>query len=166
MGTTRICIERAEYVGGLVLHLFFSDGTSRQVDFEPFILANPHPQYNRYIASVGYTYDEATLKVGDNQRANMSISLTPKFFQDHLSVNVNAKGVYNRANYPNSGAIGDAISFSPTVPVKNADGTYFNWYSSDGSANTMAGINPLSQLYDPHNVNETWRSIYTLDICN
>ena len=110
-------------------------------------------------ASVGYTYDEATLKVGDNQRANMSISLTPKFFQDHLSVNVNAKGVYNRANYPNSGAIGDAISFSPTVPVKNADGTYFNWYSSDGSANTMAGINPLSQLYDPHNVNETWRSM-------
>ena len=110
-------------------------------------------------ASVGYTYDEATLKVGDNQRANMSISLTPKFFQDHLSVNVNAKGVYNRANYPNSGAIGDAISFSPTVPVKNADGTYFNWYASDGSANTMAGINPLSQLYDPHNVNETWRSM-------
>lgn len=110
-------------------------------------------------ASVGYTYDEATLKVGDNQRANMSISLTPKFFQDHLSVNVNAKGVYNRANYPNSGAIGDAISFSPTVPVKNADGTYFNWYASDGSANTMAGINPMSQLYDPHNVNETWRSM-------
>lgn len=48
-GTTRICIERAEYVGGLVLHLFFSDGTSRRVDFEPFILANPHPQYNKYI---------------------------------------------------------------------------------------------------------------------
>ena len=115
-------------------------------------------------ASVGYTYDEATLKVGDNQRANMSISLTPKFFQDHLSVNVNAKGVYNRANYPNPGAIGDAISFSPTVPVKNADGTYFNWYSSDGSANDMAGINPLSQLYELHNVNETWRSMGNLQL--
>ena len=68
-------------------------------------------------ASVGYNYDEATLKVGDNQRANMSISLTPKFLDEHLSVNVNAKGVYNRANYPNSGAIGSAIDFSPTVPV-------------------------------------------------
>lgn len=55
-----------------------------------------------YRVSLGYTYDEATLKVGDNQRANMSISLTPKFFQDHLSVNLNAKGIYNRANYPNS----------------------------------------------------------------
>ena len=115
-------------------------------------------------ASVGYTYDQATLKVGDNQRANMSISMTPKFFDEHLSVNVNAKGVYNRANYPNSGAIGDAISFSPTVPVKNEDGSYFNWYSSDGSANTMAGINPLSQLYDPYNVNETLRSMGNLQL--
>ena len=115
-------------------------------------------------ASVGYTYDQATLKVGDNQRANMSISMTPKFFDEHLSVNVNAKGVYNRANYPNSGAIGDAISFAPTVPVKNEDGSYFNWYSSDGSANTMAGINPLSQLYDPYNVNETLRSMGNLQL--
>ena len=115
-------------------------------------------------ASVGYTYDQATLKVGDNQRANMSISMTPKFFDEHLSVNVNAKGVYNRANYPNSGAIGDAISFSPTVPVMNEDGSYFNWYSSDGSANTMAGINPLSQLYDPYNVNETLRSMGNLQL--
>lgn len=49
MITTRISIERAEYAGGLSLHLFFSDGTTRTVDFEPFILANPHPQYNRYI---------------------------------------------------------------------------------------------------------------------
>ena len=49
METTRIYIERAEYTGGLTLHLFFSDGTSRIVDFEPFILDNPHPQYNRYI---------------------------------------------------------------------------------------------------------------------
>ena len=108
--------------------------------------------------------NEATLKVGDNQRANMSISLTPKFFEDHLSVNANAKGVYNRANYPNSGAIGDAISFSPTVPVTNEDGSYFNWYSSDGSANTMASINPLSQLYEPYNVNETWRSMGNLQL--
>lgn len=31
------------------LHIFFSDGASRTVDFRPFILAHPHPQYNRYI---------------------------------------------------------------------------------------------------------------------
>ena len=117
-----------------------------------------------YRVSLGYTYDEATLKVGDNQRANMSISLTPKFFQDHLSVNLNAKGIYNRANYPNSGAIGDAISFTPTVAPKMEDGSYFNWYASDGSANTMASINPLSQIYDPYNVNDTWRSMGNMQL--
>lgn len=124
--------------------------------------------------SLGYNYNEATLKVGDNQRANMSVSLTPKFFKEHLSVNLNAKGIYNRAHYPNDGTIGSAISFNPTLPVyfTNSDGGidktkcngYYNWLSSDGSANTMASINPLSQLYDPNNVNHTWRSMGNLQL--
>ena len=42
-------IVRAEYAGNNCLHIFFSDGTSKTVDFAPFILAHPHPQYNRYI---------------------------------------------------------------------------------------------------------------------
>ena len=42
-------IVRAEYAGDLRLLLFFSDGTSRTVDFKPFLLTHPHPQYNRYI---------------------------------------------------------------------------------------------------------------------
>lgn len=122
-----------------------------------------------YRVSLGYTYDEATLKVGDNKRTNLALSLTPKFFDDHLSVNVNVKGIYNKANYPNSGAIGSAISFTPTVDpyFRNSDGSinnescngYFNWLASDGSANTMASINPLSQLYDNNNRNKTWRSM-------
>ena len=49
METTRLYIVRAEYAGDVSLHIFFSDGTSPTVDFKPFILANPHPQYNRYI---------------------------------------------------------------------------------------------------------------------
>ena len=40
---------RAEYAGDVSLHIYFSDGTSQTVDFRPFILAHPHPQYNRYI---------------------------------------------------------------------------------------------------------------------
>ena len=122
-----------------------------------------------YRVSLGYTYDQATLKEGDNQRANLGISLSPKFFQDHLSVNVNLKGIYNRANYPNSGAVGSAVEFDPTqspyfydangnIDTSKAGG-YFNWINADGSANTMASINPLSQLYDNYNVNDTWRSM-------
>ena len=122
-----------------------------------------------YRVSLGYTYDQATLKEGDNQRANLGISLSPKFFQEHLSVNVNLKGIYNRANYPNSGAVGSAVDFDPTQSPYFYDangnidtsksGGYFNWINADGSANAMASINPLSQLYDNYNVNDTWRSM-------
>ena len=49
METTRLYIVRAEYAGDVRLHIFFSDGTSQTVDFKPFILVHPHPQYNRYI---------------------------------------------------------------------------------------------------------------------
>lgn len=42
-------VTRAEYVGDLKLEIFFSDGSSKKVDFEPFILAHPHPQYNKYL---------------------------------------------------------------------------------------------------------------------
>lgn len=49
MEINRICIQRAEYAGNLRLHLFFSDGTDRIVDFEPFILDNPHPQHAKYL---------------------------------------------------------------------------------------------------------------------
>ena len=80
-------------------------------------------------------------------------------------MNVNLKGIYNRANYPNSGAVGSAVDFDPTQSPYFYDangnidtsksGGYFNWINADGSANTMASINPLSQLYDNYNVNDT-----------
>ena len=42
-------VVRAEYVGDVSLRIYFSDGTSTTVDFAPFILTHPHPQYDRYI---------------------------------------------------------------------------------------------------------------------
>ncbi len=44
-----LSVVRAEYAGAVCLHIFFSDGTSKIVVFEPFILTHPHPQYNRYL---------------------------------------------------------------------------------------------------------------------
>lgn len=46
---TGLYVTTAEYVGDLKLEIFFSDGSSKKVDFEPFILAHPHPQYNKYL---------------------------------------------------------------------------------------------------------------------
>jgi len=124
-----------------------------------------------YRVSVGYNLDQATLKVGDNQRANLDISLSPEFLDKHLTINVNAKGIYQKTNWAPTGAIGNALAFDPTKPThftfwfdrdvidtSKANG-YWNWFNSDGSANTMASTNPLSTLYDYTNYNYTLRSM-------
>jgi len=49
MESARLFVVRAEYAGDVRLNIFFSDGISRTVDFKPFLLSHPHPQYERYI---------------------------------------------------------------------------------------------------------------------
>ena len=92
------------------------------------------------------------------------MSLSPKFFDEHLSVNANLKGVWQGTNWANDGAIGNALSFDPTKPIRNEKGQYWNWYNADGTANTMASTNPLSNLYDYTNIAGTLRSIGNLQL--
>lgn len=119
-----------------------------------------------YRASVGYTYDGGTLKTSDNQRVTVDLNLAPKFFKDHLSVNLNAKGIYNRANYADTGAIGAAVYFDPTQEPyhRTPEGTvdyatnngYFNWSSN------LADTSPLSLLYDKWDANSSYRALGNL----
>lgn len=113
--------------------------------------------------SFGYNLDQATLKKGDNERFNVDLNLSPKFFQEHLSVNANVKGIYQMTDWANGGAIGNALSFDPTKPIYGEDGQYFNWYNG-GSPNSMAGVNPLSNIYEFKNNNDSVRSIGNLQL--
>lgn len=123
--------------------------------------------------SMGYNLDQATIKVGDNQRGNIDVSLSPKFFDDHLSINFNAKGVYQHTNWANN-PVESALSFDPTKPIYftdaegNIDKTaisngYWNWFSA-GVPNTMAAANPLSSVYDYVNYGHTYRGVGNLQI--
>ena len=114
--------------------------------------------------SAGYNLDQATVKVGNNQRANLDVSLSPKFLDDHLSLTFNAKGIYPMTNWANGGAIGNALSFDPTKPTVFPEGdpkagVIWNWYGSSGDPNTMASTHPLSNLYEWKDMNHTLRSI-------
>lgn len=125
-----------------------------------------------YRVSLGANYDQGTVKGGDNTRVNASVNLAPKFFDDHLTVNLNVKGVYNKSNWTNN-AVGDALSYDPTKPVHfyNADGSvnkslangYFNWGNFDDAGNfnpeKNANTNPMSSLNDYVNYSTTWRSV-------
>ena len=123
--------------------------------------------------SLGYNLDQAQFKVGDNQRSNIDVSLSPKFLDDHLSVNVNAKGVYQHTNW-GSNPVGSALAFDPTKPVYFTDAAgnidksfvsngYWNWLTA-GSANTMASVNPLSSTYDWVDFAHTFRGIGNIQL--
>ena len=125
-----------------------------------------------YRVSIGANYDQGTVKGGDNTRVNASVNLSPTFFDNHLTVNLNVKGLYNKSNWTNN-AVGDALSYDPTKPVHflNEDGSvntsiangYFNWGIIDeaGTFNPEknANTNPMSSLNDYVNYSSTWRSI-------
>ena len=125
--------------------------------------------------SAGYNLDQATVKVGQNQKANLDISLAPKLLDKHLSINLNAKGIYQATSWANGGAIGSAMSFDPTKPTRFATdttfgeytipaGTVWNWYGLAGDPNTMASVNPLSSLYEWVDNNAALRSIGNLQV--
>ncbi len=121
-----------------------------------------------YRASVGYTYDGGTVKTSDNQRVTADISLSPKFLKDHLTVNLNAKGIYNKANYADGGAVGAAVYFDPTQDVyhrteegaidRSKNNGYFNWGTD------LTATNPMSLLYDQWDQNSSYRALGNVQV--
>ena len=129
-----------------------------------------------YRVSVGYTGQQGTLKTSDFKRVTASLNLNPSFFNDHLTMNLNAKGMYAETQYADGGAVGAAVYYDPTQDphaftseyhkqmlgndydkTLSNFGGYFQWpavanYDGDTSwpygYNSTANIaNPLSLLY-------------------
>lgn len=48
MAIEHIHITKVEHIEDLKLKIFFNDGVIKIVDFRPFLVCHPHPQYNRY----------------------------------------------------------------------------------------------------------------------
>jgi iron complex outermembrane receptor protein len=48
--------------------------------------------------------------------------------------------------------------FDPTQQVRNADGTYFQWYTSNRNQQ-LAGRNPLAGINQQNNFGSSYRSI-------
>jgi iron complex outermembrane receptor protein len=99
-------------------------------------------------ASVGYYNQDGVLKTDNFKRVSSSLNLTPKFFNDHLSVNVALKLSQTKNRFADQGAIGSAVSFDPTQPVysSNKFGGYYEWLQSDLNPIDLSTRNPLALL--------------------
>lgn len=127
--------------------------------------------------SLGYNNERGTIKTSKYERYTASLNLTPKFFDNHLSVEINVKGTINKNRFADSGAVGSAAFYDPTKPIYGIDtedaqyasplynyNGYWNWSNGVNSPNTLSAVNPLSLLYDVDNSGTTKRSLGNLQL--
>ncbi|MCG8311274.1 MAG: TonB-dependent receptor [Cytophagales bacterium] len=120
-----------------------------------------------YRASVGYINQNGILKETKMERTTLGIALDPAFFDDHLRLKVNLKGMNINNNFSNTGAIGNSILFDPTKPVRDENspyGGYYAWTTSDGTPNFIANNNPVALIEQTENTSEILRSIGNAEV--
>ena len=120
-----------------------------------------------YRVSLGYNNERGTLKTSSYERYTAAINLNPKFFKEHLSVDINVKGTINNNRFADSGAVGAAAFFDPTKPIYTDSGNYhgyWNWSEVPGAVQSVATFNPLSLLYDRDNQGKTNRSLGNIQL--
>lgn len=144
-----------------------------------------------YRVSVGYTGQEGVLKTSKYDRYTASLNLNPSFFDNHLTLNLNAKGMYSKNRKADGGAVGAAVSMDPTQDpyaftserdqvlgsvmdqtLKNFGG-YYEWTTSASDYHDSqwaytkhkdATANPLALLYSNENYQRTRSFIGSADI--
>ena len=129
-----------------------------------------------YRFSVGFTGQQGTLRTSDFGKVTADLSLNPSFLQKHLTVNLNAKGVYSYQRWAEGGAVGTATFYNPTMPVywTNPDGSidytttngYFNYGTGRGKefipnpqVSYQNAQNPVGNALDNHHAGPTFRTI-------
>lgn len=70
-----------------------------------------------YRISGSYTNNNGILKGSSMDRVTVGLTFNPSFFQDHLKINATAKGYYLKNHWGQEGAIGQAVSYNPSIPV-------------------------------------------------
>ena len=97
-----------------------------------------------YRVSIGYTDQQGILKGSDFQRVTGALNLNPSLLNDHLTLNLNAKGMWAKTLYADNEAISSAVRMDPTQSVYD---------TTSADANNFAGYfqwrNPGATLNDP-----------------
>lgn len=100
-----------------------------------------------YRISLGYLSQEGILKTDKFNRYSAGLNLSPKFFDDHLTVTLSVKGSQTENQFADGGAIGSAVAFDPTQPVNGGKyGGYYEWLQTNGLPIDLSTRNPVALL--------------------
>jgi len=137
-------------------------GTDNTISFSGGIKHFP------YRVSMGYQNQDGILKTDNFKKATVTLALNPRFFDNHLKVDINLKGSQLWQRFANQGAaIGGALSFDPTQPVyrkSNRYGGYYEWVTAGDTLVNLAGRNPVGLLNQHIDKSDPQRSIGNIQL--
>jgi iron complex outermembrane receptor protein len=131
-----------------------------------------------YRFSYGYTDQQGILKNTSMTRNSLNLNISPSLLDDHLKINANMKASFLQHQFGNQGAVGNAIAYDPTQPVRNGNtrfGGYFTWTElaqslPDGSNNpegdriTFGASNPVAMIEQTHDNSDVTRMIGNIEV--
>ncbi len=121
-----------------------------------------------YRVSLDYLFQDGILKHNNIDRKNVTLGATPSLSGIGLNMDLNVSGSWIKNDFSNPDAIGSALEFDPTQPVKNGNtryGGYTAWTelssgdSLNGVPNNIATHNPVARLEYRHNTSDVKRYI-------
>ena len=120
--------------------------------------------------SGGFLNQDGILRTSNFKRQTLSLNLSPRLLKDRLKVDFNVKGARTNNRFANEGAIGSAISFDPTQPVRvNSPrfGGFFTYVDPNASGappQALGPANPMGLLEMSQDKSTVLRSIGNLQL--
>ena len=109
--------------------------------------------------SFNVTDVEGGIITSEFERRNLSVSLNPTLFDNHLKINLNANMAFQDNRFVDAGgAIGGALRYDPTQPVYDPDSPFGGFYEHrDGDVLLNGTTNPVASLLRTDNRGDTER---------
>lgn len=114
--------------------------------------------------SYGNLNQQGIVRTSELVRNTLSVGVSPTFFNNRLRVDINLKGAIAKNRFPDGGAVGGAVTFDPTRPVRDPAaefqpfGGYFEFLNGS-TPNTLSPTNPVSLLNSRNDRSTVQRSI-------
>lgn len=132
-----------------------------------------------YRVGLSYSNNNGILEFTSMERTSANINLSPKFFNDLLSVNANVLGAYVKNSYANNN-LGSCASMNPTLPVRDYENGcplfgYWTSYVGGGQIagpdtegtkinSTTAPLNPIADMAAVNSYGKSYQSIGNLQL--
>ena len=111
----------------------------------------------RYRLSLNYLNQDGVILGTAAQRIASTFNYSDRLFDDRLDVKLSLKGSRNDDWFTPGGVLSNATALAPTQPIRNADGSFFQW------ADPLGANNPLSDLALIADRGQTYRSVGNME---